>query len=188
MTQASSAQLPTRELAWKPARKGLTLAQQRANFAAQMRAMALSDLEQVSKRLKGLHVEWEREDGRRWTHYELAAAMKIAPRTFQSWENGEVENTNGKGYDKIAAWYSRRLGRKITRNWIVFGCDKPQPVAKPSQNGTSAKRAEPTLGEILDRLEAVLTQLDAAEAERGDLKRQLDVIEGLLRQRPSGGS
>lgn len=121
MTQVKRAQANTGDFALHRQVDGRTLAQRRAAFAAQMRDMALSDLSQVSRRLKELHEELERKEGCRWTHYKLAAAMDIPPRTFQAWENGENENRDGKGYDKMARWYSRRLGRKITRQWILFG-------------------------------------------------------------------
>ena len=86
MTQVKSAQDRTKKLALRKRATPHSLAARRAAFAAQMRDMALSDLADVSKRLKDLHAELERKDGRKWTHYDLAEKMDIRPRTFQSWE------------------------------------------------------------------------------------------------------
>lgn len=178
----------TKGLAWQPARKGLTLAARRAAFASQMRTMALTELSEVSKRLKSLHAELERKEGHKLTHYVLADKMKIAPRTFQSWENGEVENSDGKGYDKMARYYSRRLGRKITRNWILFGCEEVPPVRSIGVEQTSNDTgADPSQG-IIDRLEAIQTQLTAAAADRADMQQRLTEIERLLKRPPSEGT
>lgn len=95
MTQVKRMQQNHTQVALRSGRAAHSLAARRAAFAAQMRDMALSDLADVSKRLKDLHAELERNDGRKWTHYDLAEKMDIRPRTFQSWENGEVENRNG---------------------------------------------------------------------------------------------
>jgi transcriptional regulator with XRE-family HTH domain len=167
MTQVKSAQPATREVALQRRGDARTLAARRAAFAAQMRDMALSDLSEVSARLKQLHAELERKDGRKWTHYELAQAMAIAPRTFQSWENGEVENRDGKGYEKLARWYSRKLGRKITRPWIVFGDGAEGADLMDSLSdaeGSSLKRVEDRLAaletELLSKLGEVQTELE----------------------------
>jgi transcriptional regulator with XRE-family HTH domain len=131
MTQVKSARLNHRELARYLGADHRSLTARRAAFAAQMRAMALSDLSEVAIRLKGLKGELERREGRKWSDYDLAAEMGIKPRTFQSWQNGEVENRDGKGYDKMARFYSRKLGRKIARKWILFGDDEAAPVEIP---------------------------------------------------------
>lgn len=157
MTQVKSAQEIRRELALRKRADGRTLAQRRAAFAAQMRDMALSDLSQVSVRLKGLKREVQRADGREWSDHELANAMKIAPRTFQSWQNGEVENRDGKGYDKMARWYSRKLGRKITRNWIVFGDEPIEP--EPSPPASSESQLSDAVAALREDLEATRTKL-----------------------------
>src|SRR4051794_21390907 len=132
MTQVDGAQGTTPQLALKSRASRHSLASRRADFAARMREMALSDLSDVSERLKSLHRELELKDGRRWTQYELANKMEIPPRTFQSWEAGEVENRDGVGYDKIARFYSRRLGRKISRTWILFGDGQTEKPATES--------------------------------------------------------
>lgn len=154
MTRVKSAQAANSEVALQGRATTHTLAEQRAAFAAQMREMALSDLSQVSARLKQLHAELERKDGRKWTHYELAQAMDIPPRTFQSWENGEVENRDGKGYEKMARWYSRKLGHKITRPWIVFGDSEPGDLMDSLKDAGG-----PSLKSIEDRIAALETTL-----------------------------
>jgi len=138
-----------------------------------MRDMALSDLAAVSARLKALRKEWEQVDGRKWTDLEMAQAMKIAPRSFQHWQNGKGENRDGTGYDKMAAWYSRKLGRKITRQWIVWGNDEPQPepaTAKPHLREAAA------MNEVLAELAAV----------RVALKEQQSLLETVIRNQETG--
>ena len=56
MTQVNSAQEYPRKLALRMRADHRSLAQRRADFAAQMREMAISDLTEVSDRLKGLCV------------------------------------------------------------------------------------------------------------------------------------
>lgn len=162
MTQVKSAQRSGRQLARYPSADHRSLASRRAAFAAQMRDMALSDLKQVSERLKELHKELELKDARKWTHYDLAREMGIRPRTFQSWENGEVENSNGKGYDKMARYYSRKLGRKITRQWIVFGAMEVAPVATGDSD-------EEKLSELSEAVSALQEQLQEVAAEQARL-------------------
>lgn len=169
-----------RQLALRKRADGRSLAARRAAFAEQMRQMALSDLSQVKDRLKGLHAELERVDGRKWTHYDLAAKMDIPPRTFQSWENGEVENRDGKGYDKIARFYSRRLGRKITRNWILFG-DEPKLVDVATPLNGNGNGEEPELTR-----ERAVAELSNQIGELAQVVLRLEAdIQGLLRR--SGG-
>ena len=112
MTQVNRAQGRSEKVALCKRATVRSLAERRADFAAQMRAMALSDLSDVSRRLKALHADLEHRTGRQWTQYELADKLGIPHRTFQSWENGEVENRDGRGYDKMARFYSRRLERR----------------------------------------------------------------------------
>jgi hypothetical protein len=161
MTQVKSAQQLPRELARYLGADHRSLAARRTAFAAQMRAMALSDLSQVAKRLKGLKAELERKDGRKWSDYELAAEMNIKPRTFQSWQNGEVENRDGKGYDKMTRFYSRKLNRKITRKWILFGDEETSaspevadPVSEPEPTEVDQLRKE-----LRGEMQAMKTQL-----------------------------
>jgi transcriptional regulator with XRE-family HTH domain len=163
MTQVNSAQVPTRELALRKRADDRNLAQRRAAFAAQMREMALSDLDQVSRRLRGLHKDLERKEGRKWTDIEIAQAMKLSPRTFQSWQNGEVENQDGKGYVTMARWYSRKLGRKITKQWILFGDEEAAPAEEPAEDESPE-----------DRLQQVEEKLD-------------DILRWISSQKPKGG-
>lgn len=167
MTQVKSAQEQRQQLARFLSADHRSLAERRAAFAAQMRDMALSDLKQVSNRLKGLHEELEAKDGKQWTHYDLAREMGIRPRTFQSWENGEVENRNGKGYDKMARFYSRKLGRKITRQWIVFGVTEEgdtQQASSISELSEAVEQLQGQIREILDEQTRLLSRLAEAEA------------------------
>lgn len=130
-----------------------------------MRKMALSDLSQVSTRLKGLKAELERKEGRKWADYDLAAEMGIKPRTFQSWQNGEVENRDGKGYDKMARFYSRKLGRKITRQWILFGDENATTEVSEPVNAPEPSEVERLRQELLDEMGAMKTEL-LAEIEK----------------------
>lgn len=171
------------ELALRKRATPHSLAARRRNFAAQMHDMAVSDLSNVSKRLKGLHSDLERETGRRWTHYDLADAMKIAPRTFQSWENGEVENRDGKGYDKMARFYSRKLGRKISRQWILFGDEQPAKAVPAPDPFAPTELAElaASVAELRREMQAARTEL------RAELASARTVLEDLRRnQRPAG--
>lgn len=166
MTQVKSAQEERQKVALRKRAETPSLARRRAAFAAQMREMALTDLENVSARLKSLHKEWERKDGRTWTQLELAEAMRIPYRTFQSWENGEVENSDGKGYDKFARFYSRKLGRKITRHWILFGDTQPvaeTPKSKAPVGGLSAPPSESDLAAEVRQLRQVVEELAAQQ-------------------------
>ena len=180
MTQSTHAQNQPSELALPQRATARNLAQQRAAFAAQMRDMALSDLKQVSERLKGHHKELERVDGRKWTHYELAQKMGIPPRTFQSWENGEVENSDGKGYDKMARFYSRKLGRKITRQWIVFGetpAAAPKPPSESPLDALSGPNGSTALAEQVAELQSETAELRSELAlVRTDLQDVLSLL------------
>ena len=178
MTQARHAQRRPNQVALPQRATARNLAQQRAAFAAQMRAMALSDLKQVSERLKGLHKELERVDGRKWTHYELAQKMGIPPRTFQSWENGEVENSDGKGYDKMARFYSRKLGRKITRQWIVFGeIPATKPPTESPLDALSGPNGSTALAEQVAELQSETAELRSELAlVRTDLQDVLSLL------------
>lgn len=156
MTQASSAQPKRQQRAWKAESNGRTLAQRRADFAAQMRDMALSDLSAVAERLRVLHARLERETDRRWGQQEIAQKANVAYRTFQAWEGGKNENADGKGYEALARFYRRQLKDKtITRNWIVWG-DEPMPV-QPERppvdlDAEQLDRIERGVEEILKRL------------------------------------
>lgn len=178
MTQVKSAQAERQKVALRKRAETPSLAQRRAAFAAQMREMALSELSDVSKRLKDLHREWEKKDGRKWTHYELAAAMDIAPRTFQSWENGEVENRDGKGYDKFAKFYSRKLGRKITRHWILYGANEPGESGDFTRLEKEAAAPPATDREVATQLAALAKEVRALRAQQTKLLARLAKAEG----------
>ena len=164
MTQVKSAQENPRQVALRKRANARTLAQRRAAFAAQMRDMALSDLSQVSARLKRLHKELEEREGREWTQQQLAEKTGIPYRTFQSWENGEVENRDGKGYDKIARFYSRKLERKVTRKWIVFG-DEDRKPERPNGDLLGQLDEADQLSRIERKLDSLLAWAEGRTAE-----------------------
>jgi transcriptional regulator with XRE-family HTH domain len=186
MTQVKGAQEDSREVALRMRATPHSLAQRRASFEAQMRDMALSDLNALSDRLKALHKRLEQVDGRKWTQYQLADKMDIPPRTFQSWENGEVENRGGEGYEKIARFYRRKLGDKtITRQWIVFGdqaqAPAPDPFSPPAEV-TDAAEIRRLLVEIRDMQDELVLAVAAVRDEQSRLRqlRELDErIEGV---------
>lgn len=187
MTQSRRAQRNTPQLAWRKRTSGRTLAQRRADFEAQARRylaenehMALADLSQVKSRLKGLHKELERREGGRVTQYEIAEALGVPHRTFQSWEGGQVE-TEGKNYDKIAAFYSERLDRPITRNWILFGQDdEPGPVE------TMPASANPSLDAVAEAVEELKLEMSAMKTELLAEIAKVQVAQGA--QQPKPGS
>lgn len=129
--------------------------------------MALTDLSQVSARLKKLHERYEQKHGK-LKQQDLAAKLKVPYRTLQSWVNGEVE-TDRANYDKFARFYRKGLGDKnVTTNWILFGQQQPPkfepPVAEPEVGAqlTRAdidrlKRIEEKMDEILERLRELET-------------------------------
>jgi len=163
MTQVNSAQLGGRELALRSRADGRSLARRRADFAAQMRAMALSDLKEVADRLDGLHKRLEQKDGRRWTQQDLAAGIGIPYRTYQAWAGGKNENRSGDGYDKIVRFYRRKLSDKtITRNWLVFGDESGVPsegMEEQSPDLSGSSQLEAKLDRILRELSELKTDL-----------------------------
>lgn len=128
--------------------------------------MALADLESVKTRMKELRARTSLKQ------YEVAAKLDVPPRTFQTWENGEVE-TDKENYEKVAAFYSKVLGEKITANWILFGSDKAPPVKTPANptngNGSQLDRIEKKLDTIIlrmkaiDEIEALLREISGEE-------------------------
>lgn len=154
-----------------------SLAQRRADFQAQaerylaaQEAMAVADLTQVRKRLKGLRRELQQKDGKKVQQYAVANLLDVAPRTFQSWENGEVE-TEGRNYDLVAGFYSEKLGRKISRNWILFGQEEPPQEANPPaalsavEDGDQLNRIERKLDRVLKRIEELEAEESGAEVD-----------------------
>lgn len=122
----------------------------------------------------------------------------------------ELRNAKGLTQDEIP-WALKEfndgehvVSRRAWQAWVAGGKMKPKnarvvaeffgvdpgeisdPELAMHQNGNGPD--EPTLADVVDRLDAIATQLDAAEAERADVQRRLGVIEELLRRRPSGGS
>jgi transcriptional regulator with XRE-family HTH domain len=146
--------------------------------------MALTEPDQVSARLKEL-----RKRAGNPAQYKVADALNVPPRTFQSWENGEVETDKGN-YEKIARWYSRQLKQKVTANWILFGQDREPPLAPGtpdvigSLNGNSASGDTDELRAQLDRIEQRQTDLAALiEAQAEATSQQFSaMLEELLRE------
>lgn len=146
MTQVKGAQKNSGQLARYSRRDPRSLAERRAAFAAQMRAMALADKQAVARRLRELKLEYERLEGHEIADYDLAPAIGVKYRTYQSWVNAEVENRDGKGYDRIVRFYSRKLGRKITRHWLLFGSGEASkgkaPISEPEPGEADRLRRE----------------------------------------------
>lgn len=172
MTQVKGAQGKRIESAWRKRARGRTLAARRANEEARLaqffelnEQMALTDLAEVKQRLHELHHRLNAREGRRVTQYEIAEALNVPHRTFQSWEGGKVE-TEGENYDLMAAFYSERLGEPITRNWILFGSDEEPPLceAGPSEGGATGERLE-RVEQMLEEVAAQQTELLAAVGE-----------------------
>lgn len=163
MTQVKPISQEHGQIAQKFRGRARTLAERRADLEAQMRrhiaAMGLlDDLTGVRTRLHGLRKELARSRGvRNIAQWRVAQEIdNIPPRTFQSWENGEVE-TDGDNYAKIAAWYSKQLGREITKNYILYGSDEePAPVEVPpptmAREPSQLDRIEEKLDDVLRRL------------------------------------
>lgn len=125
MTQSTYTQSRRAKVASYPGRKVRTLAERRADFEAQMRecaasdgTMALTELSQVSARIKELRGRTD------LTQYDAANKLRVPPRTYQSWENGEVE-TSRENYAKVGKLFGASV------NWILFGQEEEPPM--PSQ-------------------------------------------------------
>jgi DNA-binding XRE family transcriptional regulator len=65
------------------------------------------------------------------TQYEAAYELNVPPRTYQSWENGEVE-TSRENYRKVADLFG------VTVNWILFGQDEEPPMPSETPAATEA--------------------------------------------------
>jgi DNA-binding XRE family transcriptional regulator len=205
MTQVNSAQRNGRKVASTVHARVRTLAARRADFERQVRlrlaadpTMALTEPEQVSARLKELR---KRAGGP--PQYKVANALDVPPRTFQSWENGEVE-TDRANYERVARYYSKQLKQKITSNWILFGQDVAPPLNGDRDNletpdvlsDLSQKPDQGVLADIVARLDTIQqNQQDLAaliEASVGALTVQSEAILEQLRptseqQQPAQG-
>ena len=162
MTQVNNAQHAGRKVASHPHARRRTLAQRRADVEEQIRAcvandltMALTEPEQVKSRMKALR------DRTGMKQHEVAHELGEPPRTFQSWENAEVETDRDK-YDKIAAFYSAKLGTTVTANWILFGQDVEPPLPSATPDLVRALDQPDPAADLraqLDRMERLLTAL-----------------------------
>lgn len=72
------------------------------------------DLALVSTRLKALRARVA------LYQHEVAGAVGIPPRTYQSIENGEVQSAEAN-YAKLATYYSKQLGEEITVHHLLHG-------------------------------------------------------------------
>lgn len=81
---------------------------------------------------------------------DTAREMGVPPRTFQSWENGEVI-TAESNYERLAEFYSRKLGEEINCNVILYGTpERPLPESK-SHNSADLLAMELRLRREMDR-------------------------------------
>lgn len=172
MTQASYTQASRKKLASNPARKARTLAERRADFESQMREfaardgiVALTELTEVSKRIERLR----KRSGLK--QYEVAAKINVAPRTYQSWENGEVE-TSKANYAKIG----KALG--ASANWILFGQEEEpppldlKPAEAPADLADLDNRAKARHSEMMKELAEIrhLVEDQGTQGQQGGRK------------------
>lgn len=108
------------------------------DYATRNNAVALAELSEVSKRIKELRGKTDLRQ------YEVAAELNVPPRTYQSWENGEVE-TDRENYRKIG----ELLG--ASANWILFGQEE-EPAGEDEPAVTSPDAILAALGRIESRL------------------------------------
>lgn len=187
MTQVKSARPSRTQVVSSRRASGHTLAKRRASIEAQIRqqvtaAMALdeSELTDVSRRLKELRDELARKRGvREVSQHRIANELDMAPRTFQSHENGEVE-PRGLGYQRYADYYTEHLERPVSKNWIMFGSDDPPeeqtrpPRTKGSTPDLFASEAPAWAKELSSRLaslEETVARMD--RTLRGDKAQEL---------------
>lgn len=105
------------------------------------------DLSGLSERLKALR-------GRlALTQAEVAVELHLARRTFQSWENGEVQTTI-RNYERLASYYAEKLGEHISVSYLLFGRDQ-----RPTTDAEA--RIEELQREMNLRIEALRDQLSA---------------------------
>lgn len=111
------------------------------DYAARNGIVAISELAEVSRRIK----ELRKRSGLK--QYEVAAKINVPPRTYQSWENGEVE-TDKSNYAKVGRLFG------ASANWILFGqehepgLDAERPPAQPDETLAALKRIEERLSEL----------------------------------------
>jgi transcriptional regulator with XRE-family HTH domain len=120
-----------------------------------------------------------------FTQQDMADKLGRTLRRYQQLEaNG---TTSHQRCEEIAAIHAEWTARTddwdhADANWIWDG---RLPQETPDLLG--ATQLAP-LDQILDKLDAILTLLETAEADHADQQRRLTVIEELIRQRPSGGN
>jgi transcriptional regulator with XRE-family HTH domain len=139
------------------------------NYAARNGIVALSELGEVSRRIKELRNSADLKQ------YEVAAKLNVPPRTYQSWENGEVE-TDRENYAKIGGL----LG--ASANWILFGQeDEPLVEAEPVNPGAPSESdavadLRARIDELLEvsesRHSVLLSKLSAVQTELEQLRKQ----------------
>lgn len=138
--------------------------------AASDGTMALTELSEVSARIKELRGRTD------LTQYEVAYKLKVPPRTYQSWENGEVE-TSRANYAKLGKLFG------VTANWILFGQDEEPPMPSETQGGdqvavlseiaAAEERAEARHAEVLAQVAELRSLLEPAKTQgrRGQRRR-----------------
>lgn len=129
--------------------------------------MALAEPAHVKERMKALR----KRSG--LTQYEMAAKVKAPHRTFQSWENAEVE-TDKANYETVAAVYAKLLEEPVTANWILFGQDVEPPVALPAPapdpfRSSNGHDEGATLGELRALVASLTTTVLAMRREQREL-------------------
>lgn len=148
-----------------------------------MGLLSENELPAVSKRLKGLRKELARKEGRRVPQYEVAHDLNVPPRTYQSWENGEVE-TDGENYTRIARYYKRKLRRPVSRNYILYGTEKA-PALPSAPRMQEREISGPASREDVESLEHRIDQLvQQVGAISGLLAKVSESQERLLRLLP----
>jgi ribosome-binding protein aMBF1 (putative translation factor) len=162
MTQCNRAQHASKELASPPRARVRSVAAARADVELQIRAaladtMALADPAHVKQRMKEL-----RKRAGNPSQYTVAHELNVPPRTFQSWENAEVE-TDRENYEKVAKYYRRKLKEPVSANWILFGQDERPPLETPDLGAALNTNRDADLKDQLDRIEAMLRALLTTE-------------------------
>lgn len=162
---------PRTQVALRSPRNPHSLAARRAELEARVRQMATDDLEKVGTRLRELREELAQKEGRQWRMQDVVEANNLALRTYAAWEGGENENQGGEGYKKLARFYSRKLGRKITWQWIVFGVEEaPAKAETPDLMGALS----PATGRA--ELEALNARLATISEENAELCRLVEKL------------
>lgn len=161
MTQVNGAQRTNRKVASTQRARVRSVAAHRADLEGQVRswltnnaAMALTEPEHVRARMKEL-----RKRAGNPSQYDVAHDLSVPPRTFQSWENAEVE-TDRANYEKVARYYSRKLKEKVSANWILFGTDDAPALPTPDLMEVVNGNDRDTVVLLRDEVAALTAKVD----------------------------